>query len=102
MKKLILSIMLIMVFVSFSSNKDTSKSDFNNQKLWTKTSYNKREEKREKMIIDISTDNGTLFNDIDRHDFSDLRLRTGAGYNREEQKRKRKVMLTNVFNNESH
>ncbi|WP_028856032.1 hypothetical protein [Psychrilyobacter atlanticus] len=85
MKKLILSMMLIMVFLSFSSNKDMSKPDFNNQKLWTKTSCNR-----------------SLFNDIDRHDFSDLRLRTGAGYNREEQKRKRKVMLTNVFNNESH
>lgn len=100
MKKLILSLMLVMIFLSFSNDKGVSRHDFNDLKLRTEASY-KNKLKSKIMLTNVFDDNRLLFNDKDvyKHDFGDLKLKTEAGYNREEQKRKRKVMLTNVFNN---
>lgn len=96
MKKLILSMMLIMIFLSFYNNKDIKKTDFNDPKL--KASYNEREQKKKIMLTYVFSDSKSLLNDIDRPNFGNQKLRIETTDNREEQKRKRIIMLTNVFN----
>lgn len=99
MKKLILGMMLVMVFLSFSNDKGIDRYDFNELKLRVEATHIKKElkQKRKTILSNVFRDENLLFNDrvLEKNDFEELKLRTKASCPREGLKRKRR--LNNFF-----
>lgn len=99
MKKLILSTMLVMVFLTFSNDREIDKDDFNDLKSRVEATHIKKELKQKRKVIlsNVFRDERLLFNNkkIDKNDFEDLKLRAKASSPREELKRK--MMLNHLF-----
>ncbi|MCS5420964.1 MULTISPECIES: hypothetical protein [Psychrilyobacter] len=102
MKKLILGMMLVTVFLSFSKDRDkgVDRHDFDNNKSLSNDSDNGRVDYFDDLVFNNKR---SLSNDrnrgVDRQDFDDFKLRRKPSYNKEELKRKREVMLNNMFDN---